>query len=718
MVLHRFDMSRFRAINQPSETPVGQSLEPGQASRGQLSARAFAVLLPPSTQTHDQSKSKGSSEEAVSKPKKTSQKLREKKRDSNFLLSKPQRVPAPREKKINLVSSIEYTPRKTGDSPTPKHTTNGTGSEYCPSIKLSESFQSPAPITPPQRNPRKHESKCASAGSSPVSKSSPASSLSQVSSQDGAALGLVKQECASGLQAGSMGRPPSPLIWNRQARQKRYKEAEFVELPKEVFEYKKLKKELALKKEAMRSGKRKEKGKVAEQPSVEETCMSTSRTSKRKTKDQVEHIKPRKRQKSRKHHIEDHSITDDGNGKEVSQTSKGRSPQKPPKEKVIYPPESARYHKRYYNDSSKSNTKFAQDFLFTREQDKSNTRRKESSIAPHVFYGDQGKYRPPTNSGSSSQFVPEMNSSQPSLAPIPKSVHTPNESINDRTPSKAFPTRYEGRNTTGRASFQRPQPPSHHTAINSNHYLTSPHSFAPGKRPGPAVPSHPYTSPRVNSGNGNLGIRQISKPLSQDTSGVKPISFKAQRRRYRSVPIGIYSKKSSNEQDPIFSPTPRRNDNTLHEVSNNAIVIRLEMLEKAVRDRFPAAASGSPVTAIQPVTAPAPAPVPVPATAPAPASAPTATSANQPPRRCKRQSAAQRKITHPVLDPNVPQHLCKTEDEIIEIGRNTRSYERHRRAPEAFGWNGRLRARFKYLFARHVGGVSVWTAEEISRLSR
>ena len=716
-------MSRFRAINQPSKTPsrpsTGAERSLLDAVTHRYGSRPFAVVLPPSTQTQGQSKSKGSLKEAVTKAKKNSQQPREKKRDSDVLKSKPQRVQAPREKKLNLVHSIEYTPRKPDDCPTPGEITDGAGSDYCPSLDLRKTFLSSAPMTPPRRSPRKHGSGGANAGSSAISESSPASSSSKVSTQDGAALGLIKGELSPDLQATTMGRPPSPMIWNKEARQQRYKEADFVELPKEVFEYQKIKKELAIKKQAMLTRNRKEKGKAAEQSSVEETNLKTS---KRKAKDQAEHDEPRKRQKSKK--LEDIS-------KEVAQASKERSPQKPPKEKKkvsrisqssnnsrqqkrlheeetwrepysrreVYAPESARHPKRHDNASSESIFQFAQDILSTRDQKNSKLRREQSSIPPPIFYGNEGSYRPPTNAGSSSHFATEINISLPSQPLIPRSVQSFNGKINGRMLSKALPTRDAGRNATDHASSPGSQRPNHHAATSPSNYLTSPNSFPLGKkaRPGPDVPTRLYTSNSATSGKENLDIRHVPQTLPQVTTGVKPISFRAQRRRHQSVPVGIYSKKTSDENNPLPSPTPRRNDKTLHEVSTNAIVTRLDSLEKVIRDRFPAASN----TPVATVTAAAP-----------------AISAEQPRTKRKTKTTAERQLTHPVLDSNVPQHLRKSENDLIAIGKNVKSYERHRQAPEAFGYNGRLRASFRHLLVRNVNGVPVWTANEISRISR
>ena len=659
-------MSKFRAINQPSETPSSPSSgelpqfdtvfpELGQASRDQPLSRSFAVVIPPTTQTRGQSTSKGSLEEAVTKARKTSEMPRKKnkrKKQSNLQVSKPQRLQAPREKK--LVHSIEYTPRNTGESPTPQCITDGAGSDYDPSIGLPETSPSSASITPARHGPREHGSRSAIAGSRAVLEPSLTSSPSQVSSEDGAAFALIKRESSAVLQAAPTWRQRSPLIWNKEARRRRYDEAEFVELPKEVFEYHKIKKELAMKKLAMLTGKRMEKGKGAEQSLVEEPSESTSKTRKRKTEGQADEEKPRKRHKSKKHKTEDRSITKDGGGKKLAETDQRRSRQKSSEDKIakepqtsqalheskhqqrshqdrawrepysrreVDDPESSRHPRRSDNDSSESIFQFAQGVLSTRDPNKSNMGREQSSIPPPVFYGNEARNRPPTNAGSSAEFcVPKLKSTQQSQAANPESAQPEKERVSGRPSSNALPTRDKVKDTTVHAPSHGPYRPSHHAAIDPISYLTSPNSFPLGKRSGPAIPNplDPSTSatsgpavPRdlntsANAGSGpavpsnlttpanapsensNLTTRQISKPPPQHTSGVKPkSSFKSRRRRYQSVPTTIYSKRPSNDQTPVPSSTPRGIDNTLREIHNNAIVTRLESLEKTVKDRLP-----------------------------------------------------------------------------------------------------------------------------------
>lgn len=114
-----------------------------------------------------------------------------------------------------------------------------------------------------------------------------------------------------------------------------------MELPKEVFEYQKIKKEMAVKREAMMAGKRKEKGKFTERRPAEETHESTQRIDKRKAGEveEVEQIEPRKRQKSLtlpKAGLDDHSITDESKiFREQTQSSKRRSAQRSPKGKTV-----------------------------------------------------------------------------------------------------------------------------------------------------------------------------------------------------------------------------------------------------------------------------------------------------------------------------------------------------------------------------------------------
>ena len=90
---------------------------------------------------------------------------------------------------------------------------------------------------------------------------------------------------------------------------------------------------------------------------------------------------------------------------------------------------------------------------------------------------------------------------------------------------------------------------------------------------------------------------------------------------------------------------------------------------------------------------------------------------SQPPRK-KRKTVAEEKATDkPEYDRNVPEHLCQSEETLIQIGRIISGYERHKRAPEAFAWKGRLRSKFNQLLTkRDEHGNLVWDHIIIPRL--
>jgi len=92
---------------------------------------------------------------------------------------------------------------------------------------------------------------------------------------------------------------------------------------------------------------------------------------------------------------------------------------------------------------------------------------------------------------------------------------------------------------------------------------------------------------------------------------------------------------------------------------------------------------------------------------------------SQPPKK-KRKPAAERKAAdQPVIPRDVPHHLRLPDSMLIEIGREICGYERHKRAPYAFSWHGRLWSEYDHLLT----GVDehndrVWDYKTISRLKR
>ncbi len=74
------------------------------------------------------------------------------------------------------------------------------------------------------------------------------------------------------------------------------------------------------------------------------------------------------------------------------------------------------------------------------------------------------------------------------------------------------------------------------------------------------------------------------------------------------------------------------------------------------------------------------------------------TGVPEPPRRkSKKKCVAERKIIEPGLSRHVPLHQRKSDAELLQIARLITPYQRHRRAPYAFSYLGRLYAEYKHL---------------------
>ena len=311
ITFHRVDMTKFCAINRPSDSPLkpsprkqpplhAVSQQKCAMDQGQPSARPSVVVPLPEKQNRSQPKDKGDLREAIAKAKRTSQKPRKKKQSSASSTSKPRRQQAAREKK--LIPSIEQSPNIVTGSSTPENSTDVAGdSDFVPSpADLAEMSQSSTPSTPSRRSPRKHPSRCPNAGLSP---------------EAGSALAVGKRESSPTRAPTVTARSPSPSIWSSPLRRKRIEEDGFAELPKVVYKYEKAKLKLEVREKIMIAGKRKEKGKFPEQRSVEETYESTKKTKKRSSEDEAEQNEPRKRQKQqklRKPGLDDHRIADEG----------------------------------------------------------------------------------------------------------------------------------------------------------------------------------------------------------------------------------------------------------------------------------------------------------------------------------------------------------------------------------------------------------------------
>ena len=297
---------------------------PKENSREQVQsspARPCGAVVPQVNQSSGQSNGKYNIRQHVAKAKKAMRTPRKKKNNSKSSTSEARRQQFPREKK--LMPSIEHSTRKSRASSTSDSDVNGAAeSDYIPSSAVTSVTS--AATTPAPRSPPKHSPTCPDAGSSNSTQLVPRTSDTPADIERKL---TTPPESSPKLEAMVTPSPVSPSIWSSPLRAKRYEEAEFVELPEEVYEYEKTEKEmrqqLKAKREAVIAGKQKEKGKIVE------------RRDKRRAEGEAEQDKPRKRQKSRNPSLQDHSITNGPRtASEEAQVSKQAGAQRSPKTKI------------------------------------------------------------------------------------------------------------------------------------------------------------------------------------------------------------------------------------------------------------------------------------------------------------------------------------------------------------------------------------------------
>lgn len=110
-------------------------------------------------------------------------------------------------------------------------------------------------------------------------------------------------------------------------------------------------------------------------------------------------------------------------------------------------------------------------------------------------------------------------------------------------------------------------------------------------------------------------------------------------------------------------------------------------------------------------------PPPPPPSPPPPTGAAAAADRGQPARRKKQTDAQRRAGGAPQLDRDVPHHLRESDEILLEIGKKPNGYQRHKLAPYAFSYRGRLYKEYiGLLTARDQQGNSVWDCEVMSRV--
>lgn len=227
-----------------------------------------------------------------------------------------------------VVLSIEHSVRKRRASSTPDNSVDG-ASESEYTPSLAIMTPRSAANTPPPRSPQKHPSICPDAGYS---------GLTQPSLQTNDTPVVIEREpttaptISPNLEATSTPSLASPSVWSSPLRAKKYEEWEFVELPEEIFEYEKTEKE-------MLEYEKTEK-KMRQQLEVKrEAVIAGKRKEKGKVPERKDKIKAekveQKAHKSRTSGLEDHLIAD---GSEIAsedpQASNEASAQRLPKGKT------------------------------------------------------------------------------------------------------------------------------------------------------------------------------------------------------------------------------------------------------------------------------------------------------------------------------------------------------------------------------------------------
>ena len=201
--------------------------------------------------------------------------------------------------------------------------------------------------------------------------------------------------------------------------------------------------------------------------------------------------------------------------------------------------------------------------------------------------------------------------------------------------------------------------------------------------------------------------------------------FSDQQKRHQSAPAPSIRRKD--KRSPVAQETRRQGATELLAANStisgsdallygfNASLKRLERVVDTLQ-KTPNGQSNQIQQVVNPPVAPAPvAPAPAPAPPPPPASA--VTGDGQPAQK-KRKTTAERKAAgRPELDKNVPHHDRLPDQMLLEIGKDTDGYQRHKQAPYAFSWKGRLYTDHRRLLtARDQQGNQIWDCEVIKRV--
>lgn len=357
--------------------------------------------------------------------------------------------------------------------------------------------------------------------------------------------------------------------------------------------------------------------------------------------------------------------------------------------------------------------------------------RQQSSIEPKTFYGRRSEYRVPPKFHSSPSIPDKILTNE--------NKHRNAErlkSANVRTPPDSSPaskvSTMRGKSTCAHVPFEIHveddwQPlfddddPMFPTPISS--------PFSQSTRSADSSDDQSTHTSRSQSNSGDRNIRTTSRPQTDskdqpsltvpekkvDQRPSKGIpespngrpqpqrSLGAQRRRYQSVPLNLLDRTTT-----VGERDAQRRDNTLQELSSNAILLNLDRRIASFQKQ---------VLELLPTTPQIQSAVVLPATAPTAAVVVGDEDERAHRRRWKRASDAERQRRFPKLSRDVPHHLRLPDEGIIRIGKIKNGYKRHKAAPYAFSWRGRLYSDYKHLTVLvDSNGSTVWSAKQLSRM--
>ncbi len=353
--------------------------------------------------------------------------------------------------------------------------------------------------------------------------------------------------------------------------------------------------------------------------------------------------------------------------------------------------------------------------------------RQQSSIGPEKFYGLSSRPLPPPTLRDALQTTPEAskNAADDNKNQLLKQTPRTNDTTQEKTPPTSSPCASnpaKGSKPTKRK--KRPTPTSEigpcRPSKKTKSTLTPPTSSPPREKS--------ISPPLIDPTRNNLPplfhdedvlekrTKNAYRAPSNITSPHIPPEFSAKRKRHQSLPPSLVGLTKPASRFVVTQPATRTlRDRALQELSTNTSLLSgmveeiAKVVEEKLQKHLPQITTNSNIQ--NNGLAPAPPPPPPPPTVP--------TNTHPARRRRSKMTLEERKRRYPEQSSDVPHHLRKPEAEIIQIGKFTNPYERHRAAPYAFGYWGTLRKEYRPLITRSNGrGGTVWTADEIARVQK